>query len=548
MTGRVFSKLLFSFLLVLCVGTAVLDISVRHILEHSLLQQAEEYNAARATRMSADLATASPQNLPIFVQSQAATARANVTVFDATGKILAQANALSPRQADTSLPGDRQTLHAEGRTMQFIFSSSYQRATMGLLRRDLLFASILALLIATVTAAILAKRVAQRLSRIVRFANRIAAGDLSARIEEGRLDEISEVAHALDSTAAQLEASFRALDGSRRELAVLLDSMQEAVIGVSPLQQVTWSNSRMKGMCPAVSREGRPLVECIRDPEVLRCVQEAMREGAIGKGRATSFVPGRIFAVSAAPMPNGGAVAVLYDVTEVERVERLRRDFVANVSHELRTPLTSITGYVETVLEGEERLSSQAREFLSIVLRNANRMGRLTIDLLALANVESGDYRVSPQKVRADVLLDDALDGLAGMAMESDILLERADATSATVMADLDALNQVFGNLIENAMKYGRAGGRVRVGARQAADVVAFYVQDFGPGIASEHTERIFERFYRVDKARSRDSGGTGLGLAIVKHIVQAHGGHVWVESELGAGATFLFTLPLAAA
>ncbi len=220
---------------------------------------------------------------------------------------------------------------------------------------------------------------------------------------------------------------------------------------------------------------------------------------------------------------------------------------MANVSHELRTPLTSITGYVETVVDGEEQLSEQGREFLGVVLRNANRMTRLTADLLALANVEAGDYRIKPQAVRADLLLDDAVEGLAGMVTDSGVQLERAPATPSAVLADPDALNQVLGNLIENAMKYGRSGRRVRVGARELEGAVEFSVQDFGQGIASEHLQRIFERFYRVDKARSRDSGGTGLGLAIVKHIVLAHGGTVWAESELGAGSTFLFTLPKAA-
>jgi two-component system phosphate regulon sensor histidine kinase PhoR len=235
----------------------------------------------------------------------------------------------------------------------------------------------------------------------------------------------------------------------------------------------------------------------------------------------------------------------------------MRRDFVANVSHELRTPLTSISGYVDTVLESEEGLSSQGREFLAIVLRNATRMNRLTEDLLALANVEAGDYRIQPQRIRACALVEDAVESLGGMAMDSGMTVEMSDTPAAPetfVLADLDALTQVFANLIENAMKYGRAGGRVRVGAREpaarrnfeGAGYVEFFVQDFGPGIASEHLTRIFERFYRVDKARSRDSGGTGLGLAIAKHIVLAHGGTIWVESELGAGATFVFTLPVA--
>ncbi len=591
MTGRVFTKLLFSFMLVLSIGTAILDFTVRRIVQHSLYTEAAAYYSAKASRMAGQLASTPTSELRAVVDAQALSARADIRLVDREGRVIAaaaaaggnglqqaseQTPAASPerssdqapaRPASPALPEANQlreppaglaapsgtavtpdalsvSVPAGPYTARYVFSLAGVHATLRLLRRDLLFASLLALCLAALMAALLARRVARRLSRIVRFANRIAAGELSARVEEGRLDEISEVAHALDATAVRLEASFRELDGSRRELAVLLDSMQEAVIGVSALSQVTWSNAKMRALLPFAVREGRPLVECVRDPEVLRAVDTALREHELAHGRATSFVPGRAFAVSAAPMPGGGAVVVLHDVTEVERSERMRRDFVANVSHELRTPLTSITGYVETVVDGEERLSEQGREFLGIVLRNANRMTRLTADLLALANVEAGDYRIKPQVVHADLLLDDAVDALAGMAIDSGVRLERAPAPATAVLADVDALNQIFGNLIENAMKYGRSGRRVRIGARDLDGSVEFSVQDFGQGIASEHLERIFERFYRVDKARSRDSGGTGLGLAIVKHLVIAHGGAVWAESELGAGSTFLFTLP----
>ncbi|RRA50206.1 sensor histidine kinase [Acidipila sp. EB88] len=575
-------------MLVLCIGTVILDFSLSHFVQHSLYASSTEYYNAKGARMAAQLAATPAADLPTVVRAQALGARANVAVFDSIGHLVASASAAdgnglqpeAPTKGFTSPSGEitpqappetlslRSTepavagpvsstidgdlldlsVPAGQYTVHFAFSLAGVDSTLHLLWHDFTIASLLALGLATFLAAFLARRVAQRLSRIVRFANRIASGELSARVEEGRLDEISEVAHALDSTAARLEESFKELDGSRRELAVLLDSMQEAVIGISPSSQVTWSNSKMKLISPSAVREGRSLVECVRDPDVLRCVAIALQDKEIGYGRATSFVPSRSFAVSAAPMPGGGAVVVLYDVTEIERTERMRRDFVANVSHELRTPLTSISGYVDTVLDSEERLSLQGREFLGIVLRNATRMNRLTADLLTLANVEARDYRIHPQPIAADELLDDALDALAGIAIDSGVELERLAAPPTLVLADLDALNQVFGNLIENAMKYGRAGKRVRVSARNVEDAVEFSVQDFGPGIASEHLERIFERFYRVDKARSRDSGGTGLGLAIVKHIILAHHGTIRAESELGSGSRFLFTLPLAAA
>jgi two-component system phosphate regulon sensor histidine kinase PhoR len=216
------------------------------------------------------------------------------------------------------------------------------------------------------------------------------------------------------------------------------------------------------------------------------------------------------------------------------------------VSHELRTPLTSVQGYVETLIEDESFTPETTREFLGIILKNASRMNRLTEDLLALASVESPDYKLALQPARASVLVNDAIESLRGIVVDSKVKLESAGAPDSIVLADPDAMHQVFGNLIENAIKYGTGGKRIRVGACLLASEVEFTVQDFGPGIASEHLSRIFERFYRIDKARSRESGGTGLGLAIVKHIVLAHGGRIWAESELGKGATFHFTLPLA--
>jgi two-component system phosphate regulon sensor histidine kinase PhoR len=244
-------------------------------------------------------------------------------------------------------------------------------------------------------------------------------------------------------------------------------------------------------------------------------------------------------------MPGGGAVVVLHDVTNVEAAEKSRRDFIANVSHELRTPLTSISGYLETLLEDPDPRPETTREFLSIILKNSNRMNRLTEDLLELASVESPDYRLKPQPIRASSLLEDAIESLAGMVVDSGIELKSGAGPKDVVLADPDAMTQVFGNLIENAMKYGKSGKRIVVSAVAHETEVEFVVQDFGPGMAYEHLSRIFERFYRVDKARSRDSGGTGLGLAIVKHIVQAHGGRIWAESELGHGAAFHFTLPI---
>jgi two-component system phosphate regulon sensor histidine kinase PhoR len=422
-------------------------------------------------------------------------------------------------------------------------------SSLNVLGRQALLSGVAAILVALPLAAWFSLNISRRLRRMVNFAHRIAEGDLEARLDDSYRDEISTMAAALNTTAARLQQSFAEVESRRRELAALLDSMQEAVVAITREGTVSWSNSVMQRLTGTQIREGRALVQSVRDPDVLACVEGALRDREVGFGRATSLIPGRIFEINAAPMPGGGAVAVLHDVTSVEAGERSRRDFIANVSHELRTPLTSISGYVETLLEDPNPKPETTREFLQIILKNSNRMNRLTEDLLELASVESPDYKITPQPIRASALVEDAIESLAGLVVDSGVALESGGAPANVVLADPDAMTQVFGNLIENAMKYGKSGGRVRVYAQllESYGEVEFVVQDFGPGMAYEHLNRIFERFYRIDKARSRDSGGTGLGLAIVKHIVQAHGGRIWAESELGAGAAFHFTLPLVA-
>jgi two-component system phosphate regulon sensor histidine kinase PhoR len=377
---------------------------------------------------------------------------------------------------------------------------------------------------------------------------------------------------AIESTSQRLLGRMSGVQEERRELEVLLDSMQDAVVAVDAVGRIQWANQAMQRLIPGAAaagsvRVGHALVQTVRDPEVLECVKAALEERAICERRSTSMVPGRIFEVNASPMPAGGAVAVLHDITRIEEVERTQRDFVANVSHELRTPLTSIAGYVETLLDmeyrdGEEPLSRVAREFLATILKNATRMSRLTEDLLTMARVDSREAVMHLRAVRADVLVRDAVAAMSGLVQDAEAELEIGETTGAEVFADTDSMVQVLGNLIENGIKYGQTKdaeqSRVVVSAREVstadaagsdldgAGVVEFSVRDFGAGIASEHLTRIFERFYRVDKARSRESGGTGLGLAIARHMVEMQGGTVRAESELGAGSNFLVRLPKA--
>jgi two-component system phosphate regulon sensor histidine kinase PhoR len=434
--------------------------------------------------------------------------------------------------------------------MEFIFRGLVERRagqTFPFMAQEALWAGVIAFLLALIIAAWAARRITDRIGRVVAFARRVADGDLSARLSLEGEDELAAMEAALNQTAERLGESFAEIESRRQELAAILNSMQEAVVAITPEGYVRWSNAVMQRIAGTQIHSGRALVHFVRDPDVLACVRAALENREVRYGRASSLAPGRMFEINAAPLPSGGALVVLHDVTRIEAAEKSRRDFIANVSHELRTPLTSIQGYVETLVEDPKPNAATTREFLGIIHKNATRMNRLTEDLLALASVESPDYKLTLQPMRACALVQDAIESLGGIVVDSEIELESTGAPEATVLADPDAMNQVFGNLIENSIKYAHQGKRISVGAKLIENEVQFTVQDFGPGIPSEHLDRIFERFYRVDKARSRESGGTGLGLAIVKHIVQAHGGRVWAQSELGSGAQFHFTLPLAA-
>jgi two-component system phosphate regulon sensor histidine kinase PhoR len=409
--------------------------------------------------------------------------------------------------------------------------------------RGVLLGTGLAILVALLVAGIAAQYTSWRLQTVLQFAQKITSGDLTARVEETSGDEIGQLAAALNGTASQLEENFAALRTSQHELETLLNSMQDAVLAVDRDERVQWANQAMDRLLPLRTRRNAPVVETVRDPDFLHVVREASKQGKVCTSRAESILPGRTFDVTAAPLPDGGAVVVLRDQTETARVEKTRRDFIANVSHELRTPLTSIQGYTETLLDSAPEPDS-SREFLEVIRKNAIRMARLTEDLLTLARVESGEQRFDIQPVAPGTLLHEAVQSFREMARSQGVELQVEDQAEGRVNADREAVHQVFSNLVDNALKYGASGGRIVLGARPVERGVEFYVQDFGPGISSEHLPRLFERFYRVDKARSRESGGTGLGLAIAKHIVLAHEGTIRAESELNHGAAFLFVLP----
>jgi Signal transduction histidine kinase len=424
--------------------------------------------------------------------------------------------------------------------------------------RGWILGSILVLLWAAVNAFLLSRSVRRNVALL-----QVSTASIAERpvgVLHSQFSDFDALAKAISLASGHVERVLNDAAESRRELEAMIDSMQDAVVAVDQAGRIQWTNQKMQKLIPGTSfssavRVGHSLVQTIRDPEVLECVRVALSERTLSERRSTSLLPGRIFEVAASPMPGGGAVAVLHDITRIEQVERTQREFVANVSHELRTPLTSITGYVETLLDHEANLTPQARGFLTTIHKNATRMNRLTEDLLVMARVESSEQELHPMPIRADQLVRDAVQAMSGMVQDEEAVLEVGETTGCEVFADQDAVVQVLSNLIENGIKYGKSKGegrsRVVVSAREVSDpvdAVEFSVRDFGQGIASEHLTRIFERFYRVDKARSRESGGTGLGLAIARHVIQTQGGNIRAESELNSGSTFIFTLPKAQA
>ncbi|HUE50739.1 MAG TPA: ATP-binding protein [Terriglobales bacterium] len=568
MRNRIFSKLVAAFAIVIAAATITLDISIRRAWETSLRKEIERNLRQKTVMFAYRVNTDHSYALTDVVSQEGQASGARATVIDAQGKVLADSQASAdaaenqahqPEFVDAlkgevgsatrstssvAVPIQYVAAPVAGGAVRLAYPLSDVEAAIALVHRTLLWGALVAFAVAVLMSAIVAYLTGRRLQRIVEFARRITAGDLTARVTGTSDDEIGQVAAALDKTARQLEENFAALETSQRQLETMLNSMQDAVIAIDADDLVQWANQRMNKLVPQRTRLNAPVVETVRDPDFLRAVRGASESRKVFTARAASILPGRTFDVTAAPMPGGGAVAVLRDLTETERVEKTRRDFIANVSHELRTPLTSIQGYTETLLDSAPE-NNHVRDFLEIIRKNATRMSRLTEDLLTLARVESGEQRFALQSVMPGELLQEAVQSFQEVARSHNIELEVEDHAAVAVGADAEAIHQVFSNLVDNALKYAASGGRIVLGARPSARGVEFYVRDFGPGIPSEHLPRLFERFYRVDKARSRESGGTGLGLAIAKHIVLAHSGMIRAESELNHGSTFLFTLPL---
>jgi two-component system phosphate regulon sensor histidine kinase PhoR len=335
---------------------------------------------------------------------------------------------------------------------------------------------------------------------------------------------------------------------------VLFNSMLEGLLLLDRNRKIYLANRAFKNLFGLkIELRGKTIMEALRLHELAELVERVEAEKQVFEYELKlPELSTRWLQVNAAVISNSagereGTILVFHDLTRLKQLEHTREEFVANVSHELRTPLSLIKGYVETLLDGARNDPAIAERFLKIIERNTQRLDLLIQDLLTISALESERIKLNLHPVELRPLVEKVFTDLKPPAENKNVeLINQLPELTAT--ADSNRLEQVLANLVDNAIKYGRAQGHVTVGGEKLDDgKLKMFVQDDGPGIPAESLDRVFERFYRVDKARSRDQGGTGLGLSIVKHIVQAHGGEVWVKSELGMGATFFFTLPTTA-
>jgi two-component system, OmpR family, phosphate regulon sensor histidine kinase PhoR len=419
--------------------------------------------------------------------------------------------------------------------------------------RHVLWASMgLALLVAVVLSSAAARMLSRALRRMTEAARRMAAGDLDVRMRPAGTDEIAELGRALDAMAESLTSTLTALRTERDLLGVILESMQEGVLVLDEKSRMILVNPALRTtLSLGTDAEGRAALELIRNADLQSILERAQAgQGSVsGEIETTGPKPRRLL-VHAASLPSlnrkpQGLLAVFVDVSEIRRLETLRKDFVANVSHELRTPITAVRSAVDTLRHTLDRDPTASERFVDIIDRNAQRLGALVEDLLDLSRIESKEYRPEATPVSLRAVSEQVVGLLRPRVEEKGIeIINDIPSDLPSARADRKGLEQVFTNLLDNAIKYCGPGTRVRLRAAREDRTLRVEIADSGPGIEPRHLPRLFERFYRVDSGRSRDMGGTGLGLSIVKHLVEAMTGAIGVVSTPGRGATFWFTLP----
>jgi two-component system, OmpR family, phosphate regulon sensor histidine kinase PhoR len=495
---------------------------------------------------------------------------ARVAIFDETGRRIGdtafddEAIAAAPRPAGAELdlatergvgwsvrdnedgvPTIYGAIFEEGRLIQVSRPATSIDAARASLRELTFAGGLIAILTSALLAYAITRQIVGPIESVTRTADALAKGDLTARANIDRRDEIGRLGRSLDQMAVRLDEQLHDARAEHDRLRAMLDSMVEAVLVTSPDGRVILANRSLEPFVEAQAL-GKKVTDVVAD-EGLRTAIRKARKGKESRVELEAPLGGDVRYLLAHVTPverEGGVIVVLHDVTDLKRADRIRRDFVANASHELRTPLTAIRGFAETLRDGAASDRETATRFLGAILRHTHRLQRLVDDLLALSRAESDDQKFELGPVELRPLARDVVEGLEarGDQRRVTVAIEGFEDLPA-VRGNHWALEHVLVNLLDNALKYTREGGAVTLRARAAPAHVVLEVHDNGPGIAADHRERIFERFYRVDAGRGRDQGGTGLGLSIVKHLVQRIGAKIDVESELGVGTTFRVTL-----
>jgi len=441
----------------------------------------------------------------------------------------------------------------------FIFFLLIQGYLTYSLKKPFPFASLLSLFITSIIAFILLRFLTQPLDDLMDILKRLTLGHRRKKLLIDSKDEFGYLAKAISEMDAQLRNKIEEISKEKGTLQTILKGMAEGVLVVDEKNHIIMINDTLRTLfSPSTEVVDKTPLELIRHTELEGAIHKAIQEGKNSSFELTLPTSlGKIFEVNVVgilPPPEeeqkeghgmSGAIAVLHDISRLKELEKIRQDFVANVSHELRTPLTTIKGYTETLLDGALK-EEVAPQFLQVIQKHTDRLAKIVEDLLTLSKIESKEFLLKKEKLYLSELIDDVLDFVKEGAKKKKISIDAVHISSSFIIeGDRNILEQILINLLDNAIKYGREGGKITISANQKDQKeIEVSVRDNGIGIPQEDLPRIFERFYRVDKGRSQELGGTGLGLSIVKHLISAHGGRVWAESQLGEGSTFYFTLP----
>jgi len=425
-------------------------------------------------------------------------------------------------------------------------------AALWTFRESLWLAAILILVITGAAVILVSRSFSDRIARLTAFSQRVAEGDFRPQAADGDGDALDRLSYSLNQTAARLDGTIHTLREERNLSSAILGSMVEGVLVVNGAERVVFANHSFAEILElrVPPQAGSSLVEVVRQTELIGAVRKVLAgEPRVESEIVTGTLRQHFFAATVASVSSketNGAVIVLHDITDLRKLERVRRDFVANVSHEFRTPLTAIQGFAETLLAGAMNDPQNRERFLGIIVEHSRRLARLTEDLLMLSKMDADRLELEKRRIPVGAFVESCIETSSPRAKERDLTLKvNLPAHVPDIAGDRRRLTEVLQNLLDNAIQYTPAGGEITVSAARKDGEVIFTVADTGIGIPQAEQPRIFERFYRVDVARSREVGGTGLGLSIAKHLVEVHGGRIWVESEVGRGSQFHFSVPV---